>query len=123
MAASLPAIITLKLLSTMRAHPQLPPHTWYFVAGATLSTLNRPDQLSAVFKNAIGGDGTPELPEDEQLKVARRMREALVKGAAIVGLPKVCESPQRVFGKPTFLIERMAADKTLRNRPSTHSSR
>jgi len=87
-----PALLTPALLSSLRSHPQLPHHTWYFIAGATLSALNRPDEIPKVFQYVLekGVAGTEEAKpdQDEQLKIARKMREALVKGAPIVGLPK-----------------------------------
>jgi hypothetical protein len=90
---SLPAIITPALLSSIRGHPQLPHHSWYFITGVTLSILNRPDEIANVFRHAMetGPGGVSKKPEhDEQLRIARKMREALVKAAAIGGLPKVC---------------------------------
>jgi len=88
---SLPAIITPALLSSIRGHPQLPLHSWYFITGVTLSILNRPDEIANVFRHAMetGPGGVSKKPEhDEQLRIARKMREALVKAAAIGGLPK-----------------------------------
>jgi len=90
--ATLPAIATPALLSSIRAHPQLPLHTWYFITGVTLSVLNRPDEIPKVFQYAVEkgvgrADGKPPKHE-EQLEVARKMREALVKMAPVGGLPK-----------------------------------
>ena len=90
--ATLPAIITPVLLSSIRGHPQLPLHSWYFIAGVTLSVINRPDEIPIVFKYAIeqGAGRCDSKPgHDEQLQIARKMREALVKAAPIGGLPKV----------------------------------
>jgi len=92
MALSLPSIVTPALLSSIRSHPNLPRHTWYYIAATTLTVLNRPDEIPKVYKHAIdhGPDCVDKLPNhDEQLKISRRMREALVKTAAIGGLPKV----------------------------------
>lgn len=89
---NLPRIISPTLLSYIHGHPNLPLHSWYFIAGVTLSVLNRPDEISTVFKYAMekGGDRIEASPgHDEKLKIARRMREALVKAAPIGGLPKV----------------------------------
>ncbi|EON63315.1 hypothetical protein W97_02542 [Coniosporium apollinis CBS 100218] len=94
---TLPAVLTPSLLSSIRAHPHLPQHTWYFIAGVTLSVLNRPDEIPKVFSYALehGVDaahdkelGQKELAHAEQLRIARKLRESLVKSAAIVGLPK-----------------------------------
>lgn len=90
----LPPIINSAFLSSLRSHPGLPRHTWYFVAGVTLSTLNRPEEIGSVFKFALEKgvhpeDDGPIKDEKEKLRIARRMREALVKSSAIIGLPKV----------------------------------
>jgi hypothetical protein len=97
MPPSLAPIITPTLLSTIRRHPHLPRQSWYFIAATTLSILNRPDEIPKVYQTAIGS--TPELADEktpereEQLTISRRMREALVKAAAIGGLPKVYAPP------------------------------
>jgi hypothetical protein len=95
----LPTIITPSLLHALRSYPQLPEHAWYIVSSVTLSALNFPDEIPHVFKDVIGSDSAatgsePDRSEhvmnhSEQLRVARRMREALVKSSAVVGLPKV----------------------------------
>ena len=90
----LPPIVTSSLLTKIRSHPQLPPHTWYIISSVTLSALNRPDQIPNIFHSAINQGIRPEvngtvLNHDEQLRIARRLREGLVKSAAVVGLPKV----------------------------------
>ncbi len=92
MVLSLPAVITPALLSSIRRQPNLPRHTWYYIAATTLTVLNRPDEIPTVYKHAIenGPDHVDNTPDqEEQLTISRRMREALVKTAAIGGLPKV----------------------------------
>jgi len=94
----LASIINPSYLASLRSHPGLPRHTWYFIAGVTLSTLNRPDEIGTVFKYALERgvhpeDDGPIRDEAEKLKIARRMREALVKSSAIIGLPKVTINP------------------------------
>lgn len=94
---SLPAIITPALLSSIRNYPNLPRHTWYFIAATTLSQLNRPDEISKVYQYALRhGPDDPTLNQDEKLRVSRRMREALIKAAAVGGVPRVglfCQFP------------------------------
>jgi len=91
---NLPAVVTPSFLSSIRGHPQLPRQSWYFIAGVTLSVLNRPDEIPKLFTFALDNGVDPatnaRLAHTEQLQVARRLREGLVKSAAIVGLPKVC---------------------------------
>lgn len=76
----------ISLLSSIRLTPNLPPQSWYLIAGVTLSALNRADDVSDVFEYAIEKDGSSS---EARLQIARRMREALVKAAPIGGLPKV----------------------------------
>ena len=92
MPPHLPSLLTPALLAAIRGQPHLPSHAWYFVAGVTLSVLNRPDDIADVFKHALEKGPTrldTKPGRDEQLVMARKMREALVKAAAIGGLPKV----------------------------------
>lgn len=84
--------MTDSFLSNIRSHPRLPLHTWYAIAGTTLSALNRPEEVPIVFKHALEkGVGGPasSLDSEQRLRVARRLREALVKATAVYGLPKV----------------------------------
>lgn len=92
---ALPAIVTPTLLTCIRRHPNLPRHTWYFIAATTLSILNRPDEIPKVYNHAldIGDDRVDPVPgQDERLRISRRIREALIKAAAIGGLPKTINS-------------------------------
>ena len=107
----LPSIVTPRFLSAIRSQPSLPHNTWYLLAATALSTLNRPDEIPKIFTHALehGGGAKDEKPsKDEQLKIARRTREALVKSAAIIGLPKTINAlfamkgvtPQHLFDEP-----------------------
>jgi hypothetical protein len=99
----LPSIATPALLSSIRKHPQLPQHTWYFITATTLSILNRPDEIPIVYKYALdhGANASDSNPaHDEQLKISRRMREALIKASAIGGLPKVSRSHAEIPPEP-----------------------
>lgn len=86
-------ILTPTLLAAIRKQPNLPRNAWYFITATTLSALNRPDELPEVFNNAIGkGSETTEngIPSrDDQLRISRRLREALLKASAVGGMPKV----------------------------------
>jgi len=99
--SSLPRIFSPALLGFLRGHPSLPAHSWYFIAGVTLSIINRPDEIPIIFQHALekGGGTEVSTPEHaEQLIIARKMREGLVKSAAIGGLPKVLEALRSVRG-------------------------
>ena len=98
---ALPSLVTPALLTSIRGQPQLPAHSWYFIAGVTLSVLNRPDEIATVFKHAIErGPGSLDMTPDheEKVQITRKLREALVKTAPIGGLPKVC------LGLPSYSI-------------------
>ena len=74
------SVITPALISSIRGQPHLPHHAWYFLTGVTLSVLNLPHEISTVFKHAIEkGPGSSDTKpgHDEQLEIARKMREAL----------------------------------------------
>ncbi|EKG18309.1 Carboxymuconolactone decarboxylase [Macrophomina phaseolina MS6] len=96
---ALQPLLTPALLHTFRSHPKLPEHVWYYVTGVALSALNRPDELSTVLAYALGdgrdasssapGASSEKLSIEQQLYIVRRMREGLLKSAALVGVPKV----------------------------------
>ncbi|KAL8670926.1 MAG: hypothetical protein Q9168_004558 [Polycauliona sp. 1 TL-2023] len=73
------------LLSSIRLTPNLPPHSWYIISSVTLSVLNRPHEIPHVLQHALEKDVDST---HTQLDIARRIREALIKSAAIGGLPK-----------------------------------
>ncbi len=90
--SNLPSLFTAPLLQYLRQHPQLPKNTWYFIAAVTLTVINRPDEIPIIYKHALDHvtiqcEGQVKL--DEELKVLRRMREALLKTSAVTGAPKV----------------------------------
>jgi hypothetical protein len=109
----LPSVVTPSLLSAIRSYPRLPQNSWYILAATALSTLNRPDEIPKVFQHALehgGGARDVKPSQDEQLQIARRTREALVKSAAIIGLPKTINAlfalkgvtPKHLFDEPTY---------------------
>jgi hypothetical protein len=91
--SALPPILTPDLMNLFREHPDLPPHIWYIIAAATLTILNRSDEIPKIYEHALvfGPSCRVSRPEHEaQLTILRRMREALVKTSAVGGVPKVC---------------------------------
>ncbi|KAI9724820.1 MAG: hypothetical protein M1812_000096 [Candelaria pacifica] len=106
---SLPAVVTPALLTTIRGHPYLPKHTWYFIAGVTLSVINRPDEIPKVFNYALSngaGHSDTKPQHDEQLQIARKLREALIKAAPIGGLPKAINALFSLkFATPQSLLD------------------
>lgn len=91
--AAITPILTPALLAAIRKQPNLPRNTWYFITATTLSALNRPDELPKVLKTALeedpGSGGDSVSNRDEQLRISRRLREALLKASAVGGMPKV----------------------------------
>jgi hypothetical protein len=91
-SSSLPCILTPELLKSIREHPDLPPHSWYIIAAATLTILNRPDENSKAYEHALNfrpSKTASKADYEHQLKILRRMREALIKTTAVGGVPKV----------------------------------
>ncbi|EAQ86051.1 hypothetical protein CHGG_07304 [Chaetomium globosum CBS 148.51] len=61
------------------------------LSSTTLAQLNRPDEISKVYQYALRhgpDDGTPSQ-DDDKIRVSRRIREALIKAAAVGGVPRV----------------------------------
>ncbi|KAL2037344.1 hypothetical protein N7G274_009829 [Stereocaulon virgatum] len=90
-----PGIVTPALISAIRGQAHLPRGCWYFVAGVALNALNLSAEIPTVFRHAIeNGAGSPDTKVglEEKLEIARKMRESLVKAAAICGLPKSINS-------------------------------
>lgn len=116
----LPAIATQALLSSIRSHPQLPSHTWYFIAATTLSVLNRPDEVPKVYEHVLhhGFDPQGTKPgRDERLHILRRMREALIKSSPIGGIPKVLDARLPITGRGAHQPLTNAARPSIRLLP------
>lgn len=101
MSGNRPTSLTPRLLDTLRSQPGMPGDLWYAVVATTLCVLNRPEEIGAVYRHAVAADaaadagaGTAGAVADHarQLRIARRLREALLKTSAIGGLPKVSKS-------------------------------
>ena len=78
--------MTEAFISAIRKQPLLPRHIWYFVSGVTLSALNRPEEIPAVYTHAIekGGRSSDTVPgQDEKMEISRKMRESLIKASAM----------------------------------------
>lgn len=87
-----PSLLTTEVMHALRTKSNLPANTWYYVAGSTLSTLNRPDEAARVLEHVLNhgpGSESARPSVETQLMMARKMREAMVKLTAITGLPKV----------------------------------
>lgn len=114
-------ILTPTLLAAIRKQPNLPRNTWYFVTATTLSALNRPDELPEVFKNAIeeGSETTGnDIPSrDDQLRISRRLREALLKASAVGGMPKSINALMSLkSATPEYLLDEPGMGTSLRHK-------
>lgn len=106
-------IATPDLLDALRREPGLPDDVWYIVAATALCVLNLPEQVPAVYQHAVqrhgGGSSSNGLPngtgghpaqvpdeDHEQRRIARRLREALLKASAIGGMPKTINALQEL---------------------------
>lgn len=107
-----PPIFTPEYLDTLRRQADLPDDVWYLVVATALCILNRPEDIQAVYTHAVGAGhaqvGVPNgatQPDMEQQRIARRIREALLKVSAIGGLPKVRPFLQPVTAPPLCTAE------------------
>lgn len=109
---------------SLRYNRRIPPQCWYFIAGVTLSALNRPNEIPAVYRVAMdevggwkrGQDAKGEGRHQERQRIVDRMREGLVKSAAVVGLPKV--QPQ-LIGSASAIEGRLFNIETVKKNIAT----
>jgi len=111
MSLSLPPIATFPFLKSLHHHPNLPKHTFYFIASVAFSIINRPEEIPRVWEYTIQeaavpgsereeyvareliGAATPHGNRESALTIHQKLREAILKSVAIGGLPKVLPSP------------------------------
>lgn len=99
-SVALPAVLTPTLLKSIQSNSTLLKHSWYLITGVTLSVLNRPDEIPKVFNYSLEHDidGTnSKSTHAQKLEIARRLREGLIKSAAVAGLPKVRPTHKRTL--------------------------
>lgn len=77
-------IISRETLNTVKTSSGLPVDCYYFIIAVTVVALNRNEDLKAILDDAFYGK-----PQQEQHRIMRRIREALIKSAAVIGLPKI----------------------------------
>ena len=83
-------VLTPARLKTLASTPHLG-QSWHYIAAATLSVCNQPNDIPLIFEYMMS---QPEISssEEKQLLVARQIRESLLKGSALGGLPKTINS-------------------------------
>ncbi|KAF5100048.1 hypothetical protein D0Z03_000883 [Geotrichum reessii] len=88
------AILTPARLQTLAKFPHLQ-NTWHFIAAAALSVCNEPNEIPGLYEhviNSLVSSSVPETPNAERLRVSKQFREAILKSAALVGLPRTINS-------------------------------
>lgn len=111
MSLPLPPIATFPFLKSLHHHPNLPKHTFYFIASVAFSVINRPEEIPRVWEYAVQeaavpgsereeyvereliGAVTPHGNRESALTIHQKLREAILKAAPIGGLPKVLPNP------------------------------
>lgn len=116
MASKLHALFSPPLLHYLRTHPQLPKDSWYFIAAVTATVLNRPEEIPTVFQHALEQHVTSHRALNEELKVLRRTREALLKTSAVAGAPKVINACIALKEATPKHLEDADGDKSITGR-------
>jgi hypothetical protein len=73
-----------ELINRMKSSPHIPQDCYYFIMAVTVAALNRNEELAIILQNACEGKS-----QQEQLRIMRRTREALIKSVPVIGLPKI----------------------------------
>lgn len=111
MSGNRPTSLTPRVLDTLRSQPGMPGDMWYATVATTLCVLNRPQEIPDVYRHAVAADpgaGTAGTVADHerQLRIARRLREALLKTSAIGGLPKVSKQAKAMQSRARLAVTR-----------------
>lgn len=85
------SVLTQARLKTLASSPHLA-KSWYYIAAVALSVCNQPNDVPLIFEYMMDQPEIKTGPKDNQLLVARQIRESLLKGAALGGLPKTINS-------------------------------
>jgi len=111
MPLPLSPIATFPFLKSLHHHPNLPKHTFYFIASVAFSIINRPEEIPRVWEYTVQeaavpgsereeyvarelvGAVTPHGNRESALTIHRKLREAILKSVAIGGMPKVLPNP------------------------------
>lgn len=83
-------VLTPVRLKTLASTPLLG-NSWYYIAAATLSVCNRPDDVPLVLEYMLAQPSVAASEEHRRL-VAKQIRESLLKSSALGGLPKAINS-------------------------------
>ena len=89
-------LATSAFVGSLRAIPHLPANSWYYLASVAFAVLNRPAEIPLIYTLASSPSSlppsspppsSPPPPPPGDDDVLNRTREALLKAAAIGGLP------------------------------------
>lgn len=67
---------------------------WYYLAAATLSICNRPDEVPVLYEYVLST--IPREDKKAQFDTTQKIREAILKSSALGGLPKAINSLMRL---------------------------
>lgn len=80
-------ILTPARLQTLSSFPLLSSN-WYYLAAATFSVCNAPEEVPVILEYML----QKTSGQTQQFEVAQKIREAILKSAALGGLPKAINS-------------------------------
>ncbi|PWW71615.1 hypothetical protein C7212DRAFT_338808 [Tuber magnatum] len=141
MPPPLSPIATLPLLKSLHHHPGLPKHTFYFLASVAFSIINRPEEIPRIWEYVVEeaaipgseaeeyvereliGNITPHRNHESALTIHRKLREAILKSAAIGGLPKAINSLNllKAVTTPHILSAPTTTHRRLSLQPTYHT--
>ncbi|CAN6610890.1 peroxisomal protein 2 [Trichomonascus vanleenenianus] len=112
-------VLTPERLKQLASYPLLS-SSWYFVAAATLNVCNQPDDIPLIFQYMMSQPQVKGNREAEK-EVIQKIREALLKCAALSGLPKTINSLTQLKNiTPEYLKEtEVHREQTAPADPST----
>ncbi|KAH8815614.1 carboxymuconolactone decarboxylase [Xylogone sp. PMI_703] len=128
LSSPLPSILSPTLLESIRKNPALPKDIWYLAVATTVTILNRPDEIPKVYAHVMqyggGKEENPKLSGEEQLRITKRIREALIKASSVGGVPKTINSiiALKEETSPEFLHEAVEHPPSSRHKDMYETS-
>jgi len=103
-------ILNPNTLDSIKSHDSLPADSYYFILAVTVAALNRSEELKMLLDDACKGKS-----QQEQYRIVKRIREALIKSAPVIGLPKIIVALMtlKTFTPPA-LLDRANAEYSMR---------
>ncbi|KAI0806830.1 hypothetical protein C8Q74DRAFT_1188908 [Fomes fomentarius] len=103
------------------ASPQTPTHLWPVIAAVSFSASNLPEAVPLVFKQALDDlvrtqQTAGQTDHDEQLVLARKIREAVLQSGFLSGIPRAINS---LVALHKVMPEHLRESKPLRDTKKT----